>query len=108
MDAWSDKEKAEYLEHLDMQVKYAREWEECIKKIGQSQAIYELWPEVFDDGDGQATSKWTSRGVSALKPGENPLNLLIKLTVTNSAGEERVFDAKEALDAGVNPPKELT
>ena len=83
----------------------SREGLELMEKLKQGMAIEKLWPEVFDSG--KATSKWTSRHPAQLKRGEDPLSLLTKLTVTSGTGEERVFDAKEALDAGVNPPKEL-
>lgn len=95
-----------YIEFIELGEDKSREGLELMGKLKQSMAFEKLWPEIFDSG--KATSKWTSRHPAQLKRGEDPLSLLTKLTVTSGTGEERVFDAKTALDAGVNPPKELT
>ena len=94
-----------YIEFVKLREGKSREALELTEKLKQSMVFEKLWPEVFDSG--KVTSKWTSRHTAQLKRGEDPLSLLTKLTVTNGTGEERVFDAKVALDAGVNPPKEL-
>jgi hypothetical protein len=94
-----------YIEFVTLREGKSREALELMGELKQSMAFEKLWPEVFDSG--KATSKWTSKHPAQLKRGEDPLSLLTKLTVTSGTGEERVFDAKEALDAGVNPPTEL-